>query len=108
MFYCLRMPCSYFYVQMYTHGCVRLLIILTFNCICCIDSLCIKTAHKCVMPVAVSTARTTLNLRTLNYLTSHLTGPMVRKCLEILQGVEHRQEPSFGKHTVLLIQHIVI
>ena len=38
----------------------------------------------------------------LNGLTSHLTRSMVGKGLEILQEVQHREESSFRKHTVLL------
>ena len=35
----------------------------------------------------------------LNDFTSHFTGPMVSKSLEILQEVKHREEQTFDKYS---------
>ena len=42
-----------------------------------------------------------LHSGTLNDLTSHATGPMVSKTLEILKEVKHREEPSFVNNSLL-------
>ena len=49
----------------------------------------------------------TLNSGSMNYLSSHFTGPMASNGLEILQEVELREEPSFVASTVYLPQHIL-
>ena len=49
-----------------------------------------------------------LHSGTLNDLIRHLTGPMVSKSLDMLQEVQHREEPSFNNHSLLTATYINI
>ena len=55
---------------------------------------------KEILNVTEGIATMALHSVTLNELISHLSGPMANKSLEILQEVEHREEPSFSNQFI--------